>query len=103
MKFSRFAKYSWGVLAYNIGVILWGAYVRATGSGAGCGSHWPLCNGEVVPRAPQMETVIEFAHRLTSGAALLLVCGHVCMGVSCVPKRTCRSFRRPPFFDIYYS
>ena len=50
MKFGRFAIYAWGVLAYNIVVILWGAYVRASGSGAGCGSHWPLCNGEVVPR-----------------------------------------------------
>lgn len=75
MKLSGFAKYSWGVLIYNIGVILWGAYVRATGSGAGCGSHWPLCNGVVIPRSPQLETVIEYTHRLTSGIALLLVIG----------------------------
>jgi len=75
MKLNRFAKYAWGVLAFNIGVILWGAYVRATGSGAGCGSHWPLCNGEVIPIEPQIETVIEFTHRLTSAAALLLVIG----------------------------
>ena len=75
MKWTRFAIYAWGVLAYNILVILWGAYVRATGSGAGCGSHWPLCNGEVLPRAAQIETMIEFAHRLTSGLALLLVIG----------------------------
>jgi len=73
MKMNRFAKYAWGVLAVNIAVILWGAFVRATGSGAGCGSHWPLCNGEVIPLQPQIETVIEFTHRLTSGAALLLV------------------------------
>lgn len=73
MKLDRFAKYAWGVLAYNLAVILWGAYVRASGSGAGCGSHWPLCNGEVIPRAPQMETMIEFGHRLTSGLALLMV------------------------------
>jgi heme A synthase len=70
---SRFVKYAWGVLFYNILVILWGAYVRATGSGAGCGSHWPTCNGEVIPRAGEIETIIEFAHRLTSGLALLLV------------------------------
>ena len=44
-------------------VILWGAYVRATGSGAGCGAHWPLCNGEVVPRAPSAEMLVEFSHR----------------------------------------
>lgn len=73
MRTNRFSKFSWGVLAYNILVVLWGAYVRATGSGAGCGSHWPLCNGEVIPRAPQLETLIEFGHRLSSGLALLLV------------------------------
>lgn len=51
-------------------VILWGAYVRASGSGAGCGSHWPLCNGEVLPVAPRLETIIEFTHRMMSGVAL---------------------------------
>ncbi|HEV2764869.1 MAG TPA: COX15/CtaA family protein [Pyrinomonadaceae bacterium] len=70
---SRFATYAWLVLAYNLAVILWGAYVRATGSGAGCGSHWPLCNGEVIPRAPEVATLIELTHRATSGVALLLV------------------------------
>lgn len=69
----RFARFSVLTLGVNILVILWGAYVRATGSGAGCGSHWPLCNGEVIPRAAALETMIEFTHRLTSGAALLLV------------------------------
>lgn len=73
MRLNRFTKFSWFVLVYNMGVILWGAYVRATGSGAGCGSHWPLCNGVVIPRTPQSETVIEFIHRLTSGFALILV------------------------------
>jgi heme A synthase len=70
---SRLARYAWAVLAYNIGVILWGAYVRATGSGAGCGSHWPLCNGVAIPRAASTATLIEFSHRLTSGLALVSV------------------------------
>lgn len=69
----RYATFAWATLAANLGVILWGAFVRATGSGAGCGSHWPLCNGEVVPRSPSVETLIELGHRLTSGVALLLV------------------------------
>ncbi|MEL7060449.1 MAG: COX15/CtaA family protein [Acidobacteriota bacterium] len=69
----RFVRYTWGVLGYNLFVVLWGAFVRATGSGAGCGSHWPLCNGEVVPRAPSVETLIEYSHRVTSGVALLMV------------------------------
>jgi heme A synthase len=56
-----------------VAVILWGAFVRATGSGAGCGAHWPLCNGEVVPTAPALATMIELVHRATSGVALLLV------------------------------
>ena len=68
-----FARYAWGVLAYNVAVILWGAYVRASGSGAGCGNHWPLCNGVVVPLAPASATVIEFTHRLMSGTDVLAV------------------------------
>lgn len=70
---SSFAKFAWGVLAYNLLVILIGAFVRATGSGAGCGAHWPLCNGVVIPRPQQIETVIEFTHRITSGGTLILV------------------------------
>lgn len=66
-------KFAWGTLAYNVAVILWGAYVRASGSGAGCGSHWPLCNGEVLPRSPSVATLIEFSHRITSGLALIAV------------------------------
>jgi heme a synthase len=70
---SRLARFAWAVLGYNLAVIAWGAYVRATGSGAGCGNHWPLCNGEVLPRSAGTATLIEFSHRLTSGLALLAV------------------------------
>jgi heme A synthase len=73
----RFARLAWGVLAYNVAVILWGAWVRITGSGAGCGSHWPTCNGEVIPRAEETKTLIEFAHRATSGLSLLFTVGLV--------------------------
>ncbi len=69
----RFARAAWAVLVYVLLVVLWGAFVRATGSGAGCGGHWPLCNGEVVPRSPTAETMIEYTHRLTSGLSLLAV------------------------------
>jgi heme A synthase len=86
MKLSRFAKYAWGVLAYNLVVILWGAYVRASGSGAGCGSHWPLCNGEVVPRAREVETLVEFSHRLTTGLAGLLVIGLIVWAFRALPR-----------------
>lgn len=73
MTTKRFERYIWIVLGYTIIVILWGAFVRATGSGAGCGNHWPLCNGEVIPREPLLETIIEISHRLTSGLLLIMI------------------------------
>ena len=66
-------RFSWGVLAYFIATILWGTVVRATGSGAGCGEHWPLCNGTVMQTAPTVQTMIEFAHRITSGLDGVLI------------------------------
>jgi heme A synthase len=68
-----FQRYAWFVLVYNVAVILWGAYVRATGSGAGCGNNWPLCTGNVIPRSPRADTLIEFSHRAMSGLALILI------------------------------
>ncbi len=73
MNHKRFSTYAWGVLVYNLGVILWGAYVRATGSGAGCGRHWPLCDGQLAPRPERVEMLVEFTHRISSGVSLALV------------------------------
>jgi heme a synthase len=63
-------RFSWSVLAYFIAVILWGAVTRATGAGNGCGNHWPLCNGTVMQHSANLDTVIEFTHRITSGISL---------------------------------
>ena len=60
------------VLGFNLAVIAWGAYVRASGAGAGCGSHWPLCNGVMLPHNPKLATVIELSHRVSSGVGLVL-------------------------------
>jgi cytochrome c oxidase assembly protein subunit 15 len=68
-------RFAWGVLAYFIAVILWGTLVRATGSGAGCGNHWPLCNGTVMQRSASVNTLIEFTHRITSGLSFFAVVG----------------------------
>ena len=81
------ARFAWSVLAYNVAVIGWGAYVRATGSGAGCGDHWPLCNGEVIPRSPDTAMLIELSHRLTSGLALLAVVALVVWTFRVCPPR----------------
>ena len=66
-------QFAWAVLAYFVAVILWGTLVRATGSGAGCGEHWPLCNGTVMQHSPRIDTIIEFTHRLTSGISFFSV------------------------------
>jgi heme A synthase len=86
MKLKRLAPFTWGVLGWNLIVILWGAYVRATGSGAGCGQHWPLCDGQVVPQAPDVEMTIEFTHRLLSGGAILLIGAMIVWGVRITNK-----------------
>jgi heme a synthase len=69
----RYARATWALLGFLLAVVAWGAFVRATGSGAGCGAHWPVCNGQVLPRAPALETVIEFTHRVSSGLVTVLV------------------------------
>ena len=66
----RFRQFACVVLCVNVVVILWGAFVRASGSGAGCGNHWPNCSG--TPGASGHE-IIELLHRLTTGAAAILV------------------------------
>ena len=82
----RLVPFACAVLIWNVIVITWGAFVRASGSGAGCGAHWPLCNGEVIPRSPRIETIIELGHRLTSGAALMLVAALCVFTFVAVPK-----------------
>ena len=67
------ARFAWLTLAFFILVVLWGAVVRATGSGGGCGSNWPLCNGDYFPHHPRLATIIEFTHRSTSGICTFLL------------------------------
>ncbi len=62
-----FAVVARAVTLATILVVLMGAVVRITGSGAGCGQHWPTCNGEVAHLPKQLETWIELTHRVTSG------------------------------------
>lgn len=84
---NRFAKYAWFVLFYNIAVIVWGAFVRASKSGAGCGDHWPDCNGTIMPQAPTIKTIIEFTHRSTSGLAGIFVVGLLIWAFIQFPKK----------------
>src|SRR6266403_3141530 len=74
---SHVARFAWAALYWNIAVVLWGAYVRATGSGAGCGNRWPLCDGDVVGASANGQTIVEFTHRTSSAISLLMVIGLV--------------------------
>src|SRR3954452_12721405 len=70
---NTFARFAWFVLGFNLLVIIWGVFLRASKSGDGCGQHWLTCQGEVVPSAPELKTVIEFSHRITSSLAGILL------------------------------
>jgi cytochrome c oxidase assembly protein subunit 15 len=70
-----FSRFAWGTLGYTVLVVLFGAVVRITGSGAGCGQHWPTCHGEVTHLPRTLETAVELTHRATSGLSFFLVIG----------------------------
>ncbi|HWU42030.1 MAG TPA: COX15/CtaA family protein, partial [Bdellovibrio sp.] len=63
----QYKKFAFGLLLYTILVILWGAWVRISHSGDGCGDTWPLCHGQLIPEAQRGKTWVEYAHRLMSG------------------------------------
>jgi cytochrome c oxidase assembly protein subunit 15 len=83
----NFTRFAWTTLAWNVGVVLWGAYVRVSGSGAGCGNHWPLCNGEVLPHAAQIQTLIEFTHRIMTSVAFFAVAALLLWSLKIFPRR----------------
>jgi heme A synthase len=87
MNRERFRTFAWATLGVTLAVILWGAYVRASGSGAGCGSHWPTCNGEIIPRTGAVATLIEYTHRATSGLSGLLVLVELVWAFVAFPRR----------------
>jgi len=72
-KASSLPRFAWATLCFNVAVVLWGAFVRATGSGAGCGNKWPGCGGSILGMGARTQTIIEFTHRMTSGVAMLMV------------------------------
>ena len=85
---AAFTKYAWFTLAFNVVVILWGVFLRASHSGDGCGQHWLTCQGEVIPSAPQLKTLIEFTHRITTEIAGILVIALVVWAFLVYPRRS---------------
>lgn len=70
---SRFSKYAWGVLLYNLAAVAWGVYVRAAKYGDGCGSHWPLCDGDSTPLMGPVARIVESSHRIMTSLDGVLV------------------------------
>jgi heme A synthase len=87
-KISGFAKFAWFALAYNLAAILWGVFLRASHSGDGCGQHWLTCQGEVVPSAPELKTVIEYSHRISTAIAGLVVLALVIWAFAALRKKS---------------
>jgi heme A synthase len=69
----RFHHFAWGLLFYNLLVIVWGAYVRASNSGDGCGDHWPSCGGELIPSTRHIPTWIEYSHRVSTSILVPII------------------------------
>lgn len=91
---------AWTTLGWSLAVIVYGAFVRATKSGNGCGEHWPVCNGEVIPRSPTVQTIIEYAHRATSGLALLTTVGLFAVAMWKLPKG--HLVRKGAFWSLFF-
>lgn len=76
--FGWYRRYCNFLIAYTIVIIAWGAWVRISGSGAGCGEHWPLCNGKAIPIGESSKTWVEVSHRYSTaifGVLAVLLCG----------------------------
>jgi heme a synthase len=71
--YKYFSQIVFALIVYTLLVILWGAWVRISHSGDGCGNHWPLCHGELIPDEAEYKTWIEFGHRLMSGSFGIVV------------------------------
>ncbi len=71
--FKKYAQLQFYFWLYTLAVILWGAWVRISHSGDGCGDHWPLCSGRLIPDFQMQKTWIEYTHRLMTGAYGLFV------------------------------
>ena len=83
---TRFAKYVWLVLLYNLAAVAWGVFVRASKSGDGCGSHWPLCDGDHLPLMGTSARYVEASHRLSTGLVGLLMIVLVAWAWRAFPK-----------------
>ena len=74
------------MLAYNLLAIAWGVFVRASKSGDGCGSHWPLCVGASTPLNGSISRIVEASHRISTGLIGLFALYLLFLAFSVFPK-----------------
>ncbi|MBS1724672.1 MAG: protoheme IX farnesyltransferase [Armatimonadetes bacterium] len=73
MKNTTYTWFVWTVLGYSALVLVFGAFVRASYSGDGCGAYWPTCGGgSLIPLVDTAPRAIEFTHRVSSFTLLVL-------------------------------
>lgn len=85
------------LLVYTWFIIVWGAFVRASGSGDGCGKNWPSCHGELFLPNSSVQTLIEYIHRATSGFYGIFVLILVIFTLSILKKER---IKRPIYYII---
>ncbi len=68
-----FARLATCTLLFVVGIVLSASLVRITNSGAGCGQHWPTCQGEIAHLPRKLETAIEYGHRISAALGGLAV------------------------------
>ncbi len=85
-RFSSFQKFGLGVLIYNLLAVAWGVYVRASFSGDGCGSHWPLCDGNSTPLNGTIGRYVEVSHRVSTALIGPLVLVYAIWAFRTFPK-----------------
>jgi heme A synthase len=93
----RFTTLAWSAAACTYLLIVLGAVVRITGSGMGCGDHWPLCNGHLFPPLDDIGTVIEWSHRLVAALVSLLV---IALAIYEWRRPSARQPVRPPYVAL---
>lgn len=82
-----YTKFAFGVLAYNLLAVAWGVYVRASKSGDGCGSHWPLCDGDSTPLHGPIGRLVELSHRLSTALTGLLAIALIVFAFRLFPRK----------------
>ncbi len=97
-KFKSYLIFLW---VYSILVVIWGAWVRISKSGDGCGTSWPLCNNAIIPDTSNAQALIEFTHRISTALYGILVLLLVVWTFKIFPKK--HSIRRVVLFILSFT